>query len=237
MRDTIAYDPWHQLFSDRGCSVLSVNFRGSGGFGKGFEAAGHGEWGGKINDDLCDAAEWAVSEKITSPDRIGIMGYSFGGYAAMAAIAFSPNVFCCAVAQAPIIDVFAFATNFSETYKPYEKYLWRQMGDPNSAEGADSLKRISPINYIRSINTPLLYAIGEKDEPSQVSLADVLIDKLKAKGNYVDYLKFPDEGHVLVNPNNNLAYVSAVEQFMAMHLGFKAEPDHGELFNSSLNST
>ncbi|MFI1760149.1 S9 family peptidase [Streptomyces sp. NPDC020571] len=219
-RDSWGYDPAVQLFANRGYAVLQVNFRGSTGFGKAFLKAAIGEFAGKMHDDLIDAVNWAVAEGFADQDRVAAFGGSYGGYAALVGLTFTPDVFAAAVDYVGISNL----ANFLRTVPPYSKaqltnnwYLF--VGDPDDpAQEADMLAR-SPISHLDHIRAPLLVVQGANDVRVVKAESDNLVEALRARGAEVEYLVFDNEGHMFVNSENLIAMFGAAEQFLAQHLG------------------
>ncbi|REJ65920.1 MAG: S9 family peptidase [Planctomycetota bacterium] len=231
-RDTWGYDAMHQLLANRGYAVLSVNFRGSTGFGKKFMNAGNHEWAGKMHDDLLDAVEWAIEEGITKRDQVAIMGGSYGGYATLVGLTFTPDVFACGV---DIVGPSNLVTLF-ETIPPYWAsglpMFKTRVGDHTTPEGRAELERRSPLTHVEKIRRPLLIGQGANDPRVKQSEADQIVEAMKRHDIPVTYALFPDEGHGFARPENRLAFYAVMEQFLARHLGGKAEPI-GDAFEGS----
>ncbi|OPX77566.1 MAG: Acylamino-acid-releasing enzyme [Methanosaeta sp. PtaB.Bin039] len=233
-RDFWGYNPIHQLLANRGYAVLSINFRGSTGFGKNFTNAAKLEYGRKMQYDLLDGVDWAVRNKIADPDRIGIMGGSYGGYAALAGLAFSPDVFACGVDMSGWSNL----TYSVETTLPYSQ--WDRMrledfvGDLRTEGGRKMLAERSPINYADCIKRPLLISHGANDPIIDQNESAQMVQALVNRKVPVTFLLFPDEGHDVVRPKNNIALYAVVEAFFASHLGGRFEPVGADLKNSSM---
>lgn len=223
-RDHYGFNPTHQWLANRGYAVLSVNFRGSTGFGKRFIAAGNLEWGGKMHDDLLDAVTWAVDEGVADPDRVAIMGGSYGGYATLAGLAFTPEVFACGV---DIVGPSNLQT-LLETIPPYWEPIVRQfhdrMGDPNTEDGLALLRAKSPLHSAERIVRPLLIGQGANDPRVNQAESDQIVAAMEAKHIPVTYLLFPDEGHGFARPENSIAFNAIIENFLSRFLGGRAEP-------------
>lgn len=223
-RDGYGYNGTHQWLANRGYGVLSVNFRGSTGFGKSFLNAGNREWSGKMHDDLLDAVEWAVSSGIAARDKVAIMGGSYGGYATLVGLAHTPEVFACGV---DIVGPSNLET-LLETIPPYWEPVIRQfhtrMGDPSTPEGLQFLKDCSPIHRAGAIVRPLLIGQGANDPRVKQAESDQIASAMEAAGIPVTYVLFPDEGHGFHRPENNIAFNAITENFLAENLGGRAEP-------------
>jgi dipeptidyl aminopeptidase/acylaminoacyl peptidase len=214
--------------------VLSVNFRGSTGFGKAFVNAANREWAGKMHEDLIDAVEWAVRERIADPQRIAIMGGSYGGYATLVGLTFTPDVFACGV---DIVGPSNLVT-LLETIPPYWEpllELWkRRVGDPTTEEGRAFLEQRSPLAFADRIIRPLLIGHGANDPRVKQSESDQIVKALQDKQIPVTYVLYPDEGHGFARPENNLSFFAIAEAFLAQHLGGRYEPIGEDFEGSSL---
>ncbi|RJF85964.1 S9 family peptidase [Sphingomonas cavernae] len=223
-RDTFAFNPYHQWLANRGYAVLSVNFRGSTGFGKRFISAADLEWGARMHDDLIDAVDWAVAEGIAQKDRIAIMGGSYGGYATLAGLAFTPEIFACGV---DIVGPSNLET-LLETIPPYweaaREQFHQRMGNPGTPDGLALLKARSPLHKAERITKPLLIGQGANDPRVNQSESDQIVTAMKARDIPVTYVLFPDEGHGFARPENNIAFNAVAENFLESWLGGRAEP-------------
>ena len=233
-RDTWGYDSEHQWLANRGYAVLSVNFRGSTGFGKAFINASDGEWGGRMHDDLIDAVEWAVTAGYVDRARVGIMGASYGGYAALTAATKTPEVFAC------IVDIFGPSNliSFMASIPPYwEQYLGdfkRRIADPETEEGRAWLRERSPVNSAERIKRPLLIVQGMNDVRVVPAESEQMVRAMQERGIPVTYITFADEGHGFNRQENRLALNAVIEQFLGRHLGGRVEPIGDSLVGSSL---
>ena len=231
-RDGWGFNPYHQLLTDRGYAVLSVNFRGSTGFGKKFVNAGNFEWGRKMHDDLLDAVEWAVREKIADPSKVAIMGGSYGGYAALAGLTFTPDFFACGVDIVGPSNLNTLLSSIPPYWTSGLQLFYSRMGDPRTPEGKQLLEERSPLNYVEKIKKPLLIAQGANDPRVKQAESDQIVKAMKDKGIPVTYALYPDEGHGFARPENNLAFMAVTEAFLKRHLGGEAEPV-GKAFEGS----
>jgi dipeptidyl aminopeptidase/acylaminoacyl peptidase len=219
-RDWWRFDPEVQLFTNRGYAVLQVNFRGSTGFGKAFVKAAVGEFAGKMHDDLIDAVDWAVDKGYADPDRVAIYGGSYGGYATLVGITFTPDVFAAAIDYVGISSLVNFMRTLPATARPHLANNWHLfVGNPDDPDQqADMLAR-SPITKVDRIRTPLLVIQGANDSRVVQAESDNLVEALRARGVDVEYMIKDDEGHGFVNPDNLIDMYRAVERFLAEHLG------------------
>lgn len=233
-RDSWGFHPWHQWLSNRGYAVLSVNFRGSTGFGKNFINAADGEWAGKMHDDLIDAVQWAIKERIADPKRIAIMGGSYGGFATLVGLTFTPDVFACGVDMVGPSNLVSFMEAAPPYWQPIIDMFARRIGDHRTEEGRAFLKSRSPLTRVDRIQRPLLIAQGANDPRVKQAESDQIVAAMQAKKIPVTYLLFPDEGHGFARPENNLAFHAAAEAFLAAHLGGRYEPVGDDFKGSSI---
>jgi dipeptidyl aminopeptidase/acylaminoacyl peptidase len=233
-RDRYEPNPWHTLLADRGYAVLSPNFRGSTGFGKAFVNAGDREWGRKMHDDLLDAVAWAIDRGIADPDRVAIMGGSYGGYAALAGLTLTPEVFACGVDLVGPSSLITFMETIPPYWEPARRMLEARVGNPrDEAERAMLIDR-SPLSHVDAIRRPLLIAQGANDPRVKKSESDQIVAAMEASGIGVTYLLYPDEGHGFVRPENNLSFAAVTEAFLARWLGGRFEPVGDALSGSSV---
>jgi len=223
-RDTYGFNPQHQWLADRGFAVLSVNFRGSTGFGKAFLNAGDLEWGRKMHTDLIDAVEWAIARGIARRDSIAIMGGSYGGYATLAGLAFTPEVFCCGVDIVGPSNLATLLATVPPYWAAFFENLARRVGDPRTAEGSRLLAERSPLTAAGRIAKPLLIAQGANDPRVKQAESDQIIAAMREKRLPVTYVLFPEEGHGFAIPENRQAFYAIAEAFLAAHLGGRVEP-------------
>jgi dipeptidyl aminopeptidase/acylaminoacyl peptidase len=219
-RDGWMYAPGVQLLANRGYAVVQVNFRGSSGYGKAFQKAAIGEFAGKMHDDLIDGVELAIAQGHADRDRVAILGGSYGGYATLVGVTFTPDVFAAAVDYVGISDLSNFMRTLPEIARPHLANNWHLfVGNPDDPEQlADMLAR-SPITKVDQIRTPLLVIQGANDVRVVQAESDNLVEGLRARGVEVEYMVKDDEGHGFVNPQNTIDMWHAVEKFLAAHLG------------------
>ena len=223
-RDDYGYNPYHQWLANRGYAVLSVNFRGSTGFGKAFISAGDLEWGRKMHDDLIDAVDWAVKRGVTPKDQVAIMGGSYGGYATLAGLTFTPTVFACGVDIVGPSNLETLLKTIPPYWTPLIEQFHQRMGNPNTPEGLALLKERSPLYKAGNIVRPLLIGQGANDPRVNQAESDQIVAAMQAKGIPVTYVLFPDEGHGFARPENNIAFNAVTENFLAGCLRGRAEP-------------
>lgn len=234
-RDAWGLNPLHQWLANRGYAVLSVNFRGSTGFGKDFINAGNGQWAAKMHDDLLDAVEWAIHEKIADPRRVAIMGGSYGGYATLVGLTFTPDVFACGVDIVGPSNLVTLLQNIPPYWMPILPMLTTRIGaDAQSEEGRRYLEQRSPLNYVDKIRRPLLIGQGANDPRVKQIESDQIVRAMQNKSIPVTYVLYPDEGHGFQRPQNRTSFNAVVEAFLAQHLGGRFEPIGNDLEGSTL---
>ena len=223
-RDAYGFDAEAQWLADRGFAVLSVNFRASTGFGKAFINAGDLQWGRKMHDDLLDAVEWAVANGIARRDRIAIMGGSYGGYATLAGLTFTPEVFCCGVDIVGPSNLETLLATIPPYWAAFYETLCRRVGDPRTEAGKKLLWERSPLNFAGNITKPLLIGQGANDPRVKQAESDQIIQAMRAKDLSVTYVLYPEEGHGFAVPENRLSFQAITEAFLVANLGGEAEP-------------
>jgi dipeptidyl aminopeptidase/acylaminoacyl peptidase len=223
-RDSYGYDGYAQWLANRGYAVLSPNFRASTGFGKKFISAGDLQWGKKMQDDLGDAVDWAVASGVTTPDKVAIMGGSYGGYAVLAGLAFTPDKYACGVDIVGPSNLGTLLGTIPPYWEALKAQFYKRMGDPNTPEGKAYQREVSPLYSADKIRRPLLIGQGANDPRVNVAESQQIVDALKAKSIPVTYVVFPDEGHGFARPQNNIAFNAVAENFLAKCLGGRAEP-------------
>lgn len=231
-RDAWGFDPEHQLLANRGYAVLSVNYRGSTGFGKAFINASNRQWAAKMHDDLIDAVDWAVAEKIADPAKVAIMGGSYGGYATLVGLTFTPDKFACGVDLVGPSNLLTLLKTIPPYWAPALQMFKDRVGDLSTDEGRKLLEERSPLNYVARIKKPLLIGQGANDPRVKQSEADQIVKAMQQKKIPVTYVLFPDEGHGMARPENRLAFFAVAEAFLARNLGGRHEPI-GEAFAGS----
>jgi dipeptidyl aminopeptidase/acylaminoacyl peptidase len=232
-RDSWGPNTLHQFLANRGYGVLSVNFRGSTGFGKKYVNAGNGQWGKAMHDDLLDAVGWAVSQKITGKDTVCIMGGSYGGYATLAGLTLTPEAFACGVDIVGPSNIITLLSSIPPYWAPAIAMFKARVGDFTTEAGKQALTAVSPLTYADKIVRPLLIGQGANDPRVKQAESDRIVAAMKAKHIPVTYVLFPDEGHGFARPENNLAFFAVVEAFLSAHLGGVYQPMTAEDFAGS----
>ncbi|HRK29531.1 MAG TPA: S9 family peptidase [Tepidisphaeraceae bacterium] len=231
-RDTWGFDPEAQLLANRGYAVLQVNFRGSTGFGKDFVNAANQEWAGKMHDDLIDAATWAIDSKIADKNKIAIMGGSYGGYATLVGLTFTPEFFACGVDIVGPSSINTLLATIPPYWAPAVAQWKSRVGDSSTEEGRKFLDSRSPLTFVDKISKPLLIGQGANDPRVKQSEADQIAKAMTERNIPVTYVLYPDEGHGFARPENRLSFYAITEAFLAQYLGGRAEPI-GDAFKGS----
>jgi len=233
-RDTWGYDPLHQWLANRGYAVLSVNFRGSTGLGKAFINAANREWGTRMHDDLLDAVEWAKQQGLADADRIAIMGGSYGGYATLVGLTFTPDTFACGVDIVGPSNLVTLLESIPPYWQPQIELFATRVGDHRTDEGRAFLTERSPLSYADRIQRPLLIGQGANDPRVKQPESDQIVDAMQANDIPVTYVLYPDEGHGFARPENALSFYAIAEAFLAACLGGGYEPIGEDFSGSSL---
>jgi dipeptidyl aminopeptidase/acylaminoacyl peptidase len=218
-RDSWGYNSFAQFLANRGYAVLSPNFRGSTGYGKKFIDAGNGQWGEKMQDDITWGVKHLVAEGIADPKRIGIMGGSYGGYATLAGVTFTPDLYAAAVAIVAPSNLNTLLGSIPPYWESVRQLFFKRMGDPNTPEGRAQLERQSPLNHVDKIKTPLLIVQGANDPRVKKTEADQIVIALRDRKYPIEYIMADDEGHGFQRPVNNMVMFAVGEKFLAKHLG------------------
>ena len=224
-RDYWGYDTFAQFLSNRGYAVLQPNFRASTGYGKKFLNAGNGEWGRKMQDDLTWGVKALIADGTADPKRVGIAGGSYGGYATLAGVAFTPDVYAAAVAIVAPSNLITLLDAIPPYWEAGRKQMYARMADPTTTEGKALLIAESPLTRAKDIVTPLLVVQGKNDPRVNIRESNQIVAAVRDNGKPVEYLVAPDEGHGFARPINNLAMVTAMEQFLPKYLGGRAQQD------------
>jgi dipeptidyl aminopeptidase/acylaminoacyl peptidase len=234
-RDNWGFNPLHQWLANRGYAVLSVNFRGSTGLGKHFVNAANREWGGKMHDDLIDAVNAVVEKKIADPAKVAIMGGSYGGYATLVGLTFTPDQFACGVDIVGPSNINTLLATIPPYWAP-AMALWKtRVGDNSNSEGRAFLDSRSPLTKVANIAKPLLIGQGANDPRVKQSESDQIVKAMQAKNIPVTYVLYPDEGHGFQRPENRTSFFAVTEAFLAKQLGGRYEPVGDDFKGSTIH--
>ncbi len=226
VRDCWGLQPTVQWLANRGYAVLQINYRGSTGYGKQFLNAGNREWGGKMHTDLLDGKRWLISKGYADPNKIAIYGGSYGGYATLAALAFTPEEFCCGVDIVGPSNLITLLQTFPPYWAPFKAQADRRVGCLETDE--EFLKSCSPFFKSDQIKRPLLIGHGANDPRVKQTESDQIVTAMRQNQLPVEYLLFADEGHGFARPENRLKFSAAAEEFLSKHLGGSSQPPSAE---------
>jgi len=215
-RDSWGFNPEVQFLANRGFCVLQVNFRGSTGYGRKFWEAGFGQWGLSMQDDITDGVNWLVEQGIADPKRIGIYGASYGGYATLAGVAFTPDLYAAAVDYVGVSNLFTFMNTIPPYWEPMLKQMREMVGDPERDK--ERLTATSPALHADKIRTPLFIAQGARDPRVNKAESDQVVEALRKRGVEVEYMVKDNEGHGFHNEENRFEFYHAMERFLTEHL-------------------
>lgn len=234
-RDEYGYMSLHQWLANRGYAVLSVNYRGSTGFGKNFVNAAVNEFAGKMHDDLIDAVTTLVDQGVADPDRVAIMGGSYGGYATLVGLTFTPDTFACGVDIVGPSSLITLVESFPAYWGPQLEASWYKfVGNPADESDRAVMRNKSPISRVADIKVPLLIGQGENDPRVTKAESDQIVEAMQARNLPVTYLNYPDEGHGFVRPENRLSFFATTEAFLADCLGGRYQQIGDDFENSSV---
>jgi dipeptidyl aminopeptidase/acylaminoacyl peptidase len=215
-RDVWDYNAEVQFLASRGFAVFQPNFRGSTGYGRSFWEAGFKQWGRAMQDDISDGVRWLVQQGIADPKRVAIYGASYGGYATLAGVAFTPDLYAAAVDYVGVSNLFTFMETVPPYWKPYMATMYEMVGDPVADKAL--LTASSPVFHVDRIKTPLFIAQGANDPRVNKDESDQVVAALKRRGVAVEYMVKANEGHGFQNEENRLDFYTAMEAFLAAHL-------------------
>ena len=216
-RDAWGFDSEVQFLANRGIAVLQVNFRGSVGYGKAFWQAGFKQWGRKMQDDVTDGVLWAVEQGIADKNRLAIYGGSYGGYAALAGAAFTPELYACAVSYVGPSNIFTLLESIPPYWKPFIEMEYEEIGDPSKDK--ELLEEVSPVFHAEQIKIPLFVAQGANDPRVNKTESDQIVEAVRKTGKEVVYMVKDNEGHGFQNEENRFDFYRTMEEFFRKHLG------------------
>lgn len=221
-RDAWGYDSEAQWLANRGYAVLQVNFRGSTGYGKAFLNAGNREWAGKMHDDLLDAVQWLIDQGMADPAKIAIMGGSYGGYATLVGLTFTPEVFAAGVDIVGPSNLMTLMQSIPPYWEPLKAQFYHRVGNLDTE--ADFLKSRSPLFFCDRIQKPLLIGQGANDPRVKQAESDQIVEEMRQSNKPVEYALYTDEGHGFARPENRLHFYAVAEEFLSKYLGGRCEP-------------
>lgn len=227
-RDQWGYSSTAQWLANRGYAVLQPNFRGSTGYGKKFLHAGDKQWGLKMHDDLIDAANWAVKQGYADSKKIAIMGGSYGGYATLAGLTFTPDYFACGVDIVGPSNLKTLLSSIPPYWKPIRMMFAQRMGNIDDAKDAEVIRNASPLFKAQQIRKPLLIGQGANDPRVKKAESEQIVEAIEKNRGSVTYVVYTDEGHGFARPENRIDFNARAENFLAQCLGGRAEPMSGE---------
>ncbi|MCK5489733.1 MAG: S9 family peptidase, partial [Gemmatimonadetes bacterium] len=225
-RDNWGYQPEAQMLANRGYGVLQINYRGSTGYGKAFYNAAEREFGRKMHDDLIDGVQWAIDQGIADPEKVAIYGGSYGGYATLVGMTFTPEVFACGVDYVGPSSLITLIESFPAYWRPFLEGSWyRFVGDPSVEADREDMRSRSPLFFVDQIEDPLLIVQGANDPRVTKLEADQLAVALRDRGIDVKYILAENEGHGFANPDNRMALYRSMELFLAECLGGRVQEE------------
>jgi dipeptidyl aminopeptidase/acylaminoacyl peptidase len=217
-RDRWGFNPEVQFLANRGYCVLQVNFRGSTGYGRRFWEASFKQWGLAMQDDVTDGVEWLVRQGIADPKRIAIYGASYGGYATLAGITKTPDLYAAAVNYVGVSNLFTFMNTIPPYWEPFRQQMFEMVGNPDDPADKARMTATSPALNAGRIRTPLLVAQGARDPRVNKAESDQIVEALRRRGVDVQYIVKDNEGHGFANEENRFEFYAAMEGFLARHL-------------------
>ncbi len=216
-RDVWGFHPAVQLFANRGYGVLQINYRGSTGYGRRFWEASFKQWGRAMQDDITDGVRWLIANGVADPERVGIVGGSYGGYAVLAGLAFTPELYCCGVDIVGVSNLITFRKTIPPYWKPLNQMLDEMIGSPETDE--ELLRQVSPVFHADRIRAPLLVFQGANDPRVNKAESDQIVEALRSRGIPVEYYVRDDEGHGFLDERNRTWMYGIIERFLATYLG------------------
>ena len=215
-RDSWRFNPEVQFLANRGFAVLQMNFRGSTGYGRKFWEASFKQWGKKMQDDITDGVLWLIKQGIADPKRVAIYGGSYGGYATLAGVTFTPDLYACAVDYVGVSNLFTFMKTIPPYWKPLLEMVYEMVGNPEKDK--ELLESASPVFHVDKIKVPLFVAQGANDPRVNINESNQIVEALKKRGVPVEYMVKDNEGHGFRNEENRFDFYEAMEKFLTKHL-------------------
>ena len=215
-RDNWGFNPEVQFLANRGYAVLQLNFRGSTGYGRQFLEASFKQWGQNMQNDITDGVNWLIKEGIADQKRVAIYGASYGGYATLAGITFTPDLYTCAIDYVGVSNLLSFMQTIPPYWKPYLEMMYEMVGNPETE--LEMLKAASPVFHVDKIKSPLFVAQGAKDPRVNINESNQIVEALKKRGVEVEYMVKENEGHGFSNEENQFEFYKAMEKFLKKHM-------------------
>jgi dipeptidyl aminopeptidase/acylaminoacyl peptidase len=215
-RDHWGFNPEVQFLANRGFAVLQMNFRGSTGYGRTFKELSYKQWGKTMQDDITDGVNWLIDQKIADKKRIAIYGASYGGYATLAGLTFTPDLYCCGVDYVGVSNLFTFMKSIPPYWEQYLDMMYEMVGNP--VEDSLLMKEVSPVFHAEKIKVPLFVAQGANDPRVNINESDQMVAAMKARGIEVEYMVKENEGHGFYNQENQFDFYRAMEKFLTTHM-------------------
>lgn len=217
-RDAWTYNPEVQFLANRGYAVLQLNFRGSTGYGRSFWEASFKQWGLTMQDDVTDGVNWLIGQGIADSNRVAIYGGSYGGYCTLAGIAFTPDLYACAIDYVGVSNLFSFMNTIPPYWELYREMLYEMVGNPSNEADSLRMRATSPVFHVDKIKAPLLIAQGAKDPRVNQAESDQIVEALQKRGVDVKYILKENEGHGFRNEENRFEFYGEMEAFLKEHL-------------------
>ncbi len=234
-RDSWGYNPEAQFLANRGYGVLQINFRSSTGYGKAFFNAGKQKWGDEMQNDLTDGVKYLIDEGIADPEKVAIYGGSYGGYATLAGLAFTPDLYACGVDYVGVCNLLTLLSSIPPYWETARKFFNEQVGDPDDPEDVERMMRQSPLFSADKIKKPLLVVQGANDPRCKMPESQQIVIALRDMGHDVEYLVAADEGHGFLQEDNRTAFRGAMEKFFAKQLGGRYQESMSEDVQAALD--
>jgi dipeptidyl aminopeptidase/acylaminoacyl peptidase len=215
-RDSWGFNPEVQFLANRGYAVLQVNFRGSTGYGRAFWEKGFKQWGLKMQSDLTESVQYLIDRGVVDPNRVAIYGASYGGYAALAGLAFTPDLYACGVDYVGVSNLFTFMKTIPPYWEPYLEMMYEMVGNPKL--DTELFNQCSPVFHVDKIKAPLFIAQGAKDPRVNINESNQMVEAMRKNGREVEYMVKPDEGHGFANEENRIEFYQFMEKFLERHM-------------------
>jgi dipeptidyl aminopeptidase/acylaminoacyl peptidase len=221
VRDSWGYNSEVQFLANRGYAVFQMNYRGSTGYGKAFWEKSVRQWGKDMQNDITDGVKWLISQGIADPGRIAIYGGSYGGYATLAGVTFTPDLYAAGIDYVGVSNLFTFMKTIPPYWQPMIQMMYEMVGDPGDENDSVLMREASPVFHVERIKCPLFIAQGANDPRVNKDESDQMVKALKQKGVDVEYMVKDNEGHGFRNEENRFEFYEAMEKFLKKHIGIR----------------